>query len=519
MNITEVPRTNTGLRSDSSGKLISPSGPRKSIRCKDASLLVHRVGNHISSADDNHSSHDLSHSTIQSGLENSYDKVLQDAKKCIGHGATEGAFHEEWDVQLLVECGRTLDGSRVVIFCPKFLSPFLNDPEELDNAFRFVLLNMDEIVRDDAYIFIYCFLGLDWTDPSLAHMVRLAYDILPEMYSQNMQQFYILHPSAAFRMSLWTFWAWMSKSFWEKIVYVNSLDELGKLVHPDNPIDRVRFRRCFPQIVQCADAEYTGKEMPVSFGVCINHLSDELGIDFTDKTTGRTYHRLPPALVFICEVMEREGADEDFTNLFGAPGQDESQMVYRMVECMDHGRPLEHDVPMHVCWCTLKLFLDCMPVPLFTFQALETALHQGVTGTDSAAQKNFLLSWLKEHEGEPSAHVAMYIASFLHTLCENAEQKLALRDKFAGKELQKNMLTYPRAAKAFASSFFRERRPPKRPSPAREVAVALTETFIRNAEDGEVTAGLDAPMVKSLVSEAALEDNDSTDSDMDVTDP
>jgi len=155
MNITEVPRTNTGLRSDSSGKLISPSGPRKSIRCKDASLLVHRVGNHISSADDKHSSQDLSHYTSQSGLETSYDKVLQDAKKCIGHGATEGAFHEEWDVQLLVECGRTLDGSRVVIFCPKFLSPFLNDPEELDNAFRFVLLNMDEIVRDDAYIFIY----------------------------------------------------------------------------------------------------------------------------------------------------------------------------------------------------------------------------------------------------------------------------------------------------------------------------------------------------------------------------
>lgn len=505
---------------------------RKSIRCKDGSALMHHASSHVqslnkgtssqdvnhyssTSPNEKHSSKDLNHYSSVSSLDTNYVKVLEDAKKCIGHGATEGAFHEEWDVQLLVECDRAPDESRVVIFCPKFLSPFLKNQEELDNAFRFVLLNMDSIVRDDPYIFIYCFLGLDWTDPSLSHMVRLAYDILPDMYSENLRQFYILHPSAAFRMSIWSFWAWMSQSLWDKIVYVKSLDELCWLVHPGNPADRFRLHRCFPQIVQCADAQYVGKEMPVSFGVPLKHLSDDMGIDFTDKTTGRTYHGLPPVLVFICEVMEREGADEDFTGLFGAA----ADSVYRIVECMDHGRPLEHDVPMHIFWCTLKLFLDCMPTPLFSFRALDTAMQMQIKVIDSASQRAFLLDLLKQQEGQAPLHVALYIASFLRTLCENAQQKLTLRHQSAGKQLQKAMLTYPRAAEAFASCFFREKQPPRRPSPARDVAVALTETFIRNAEDPALTDGLNAPMIISQVSEAAMEDVSSSGSDVDVPTP
>lgn len=452
---------------------------RKSIRCREESALIQRAGSLVESRhsveNESNTSSNAPNGCAQ-GI--SYETIIAEARNYVGHGSLEGAFHEEWDAQLLVKGGLSADGSRIVIFCPKFLDPCLGDPDELDTAFRYVLLNMDSIVRREHYTFVYCFLGLDWTDPQLSHMVRFAYDILPKMYAKQLQHFYILHATTAFRLSMWTFWAWLSKRLWSKIVYVDTLEDLCKQIHPNDFSSQAALRQRFPQLVLRSDATRIGKEPPVAFGLPIERLCDDFGVDYMDKTTGRWYHRLPPSLICLCEVMEREGADEDFTGLFGA----ESERLYSVIDCIDEGRPLGHDIPMHVLWCALKLFLDCLPAPLLSHAAVDQIQRSDIKAADRSAHRELLANLLRRQLLQETAHAALYVASFLHTLIENAQRKQAL----CKKERQKIILTYPLAARTFASAFLRPRRPTKEFTEAWPTAVAFIETFLRCAEEPEL---------------------------------
>jgi len=464
---------------------------RKSIRCRDESVLIQRTGSLVESR---HSASNQSHTgsgapdDCAQGI--SYETIIAEARHCVGHGSSEGAFHEEWDAQLLVKGGLSADGSRIVIFCPRFLDPCLGDPDELDTAFRYVLLNMDSIVRREQYTFVYCFLGLDWTDPQLSHMVRFAYDILPKIYAKRLQHFYILHATMAFRLSMWTFWAWLSKRLWSKIVYVDTLEDLCQQIHPNDLSSQAALRRRFPQLVLRSDATWIGKEPPVAFGVPIERLSDDFGVDYMDKTTGRWYRRLPPSLICLCEVMEREGADEDFTGLFEAG----SERLYSVIDCIDEGRPLGHDIETNVLWCALKLFLDCLPAPLFSHAAVEQLQQSEITAADRSAHREFLANLLRRQLLQETAHAAHYVASFLHTLCENAQRKQVLCKEEQGK----TMLTYPLAARTFASAFLRPRRPTRESTEVWPTAVAVIETFLRCAEEAELWPSPISARPKSL---------------------
>lgn len=465
---------------------------RKSVHCRDESLLIQRAGSSKlgsrcysclksrRTATTESNNHNSNNNDAPNGCTRgiSYETIIAEAHTCIGHGSSEGAFHEEWDAQLLVKSGLSADGSQIVIFCPKFLDPCLDDPDELDTAFRYVLLNMDSIVRREQYIFVYCVLGLDWTHPQLSHMVRLAYDILPKMYAKHLQHFYILHATTAFRMSMWTFWASLSERLWSKIVYVDTLEDLCEQIHPNDPTSQAELQRRFPQLVLRSDASRIGKEPPVAFGVAIEQLSDNFGIDYMDKTTGRWFRRLPPSLICLCEVMEREGADEDFTGLFGA----ESERLFSVIDCIDEGRPLGRDIPMHVLWCALKLFLDCLPTPLFSYEAVEQVQQSDITAADKSAHREFLANLLQRQLLQEASHTALYVATFLHTLCKNAQRKEA----FCKKDQQKTILTYHLAAWTFAPAFLRPLRPTKESVEAWPTAVALIETFLRCAEDPEL---------------------------------
>ncbi|CAK0818322.1 unnamed protein product, partial [Prorocentrum cordatum] len=104
--------------------------------------------------------------------------------------------------------------------------------DELERAFRFIMLGMDKIAMHEKFIFIYCFLGVDWSHPELASRLRHAYDILPNKYSKNLRRLYVLHATQGLRVTMWTFWAWLTKRTWEKIEYVGSLAALCELVQP-----------------------------------------------------------------------------------------------------------------------------------------------------------------------------------------------------------------------------------------------------------------------------------------------
>jgi len=255
-------------------------------------------------------------------------------------------------------------------------------------------------------------------------------------------------------------------------------------------------------MVQRRDAELFERELPVTFGVALEDLCNGFGVDFTDKTTGRWYPRLPPALVFLCELMEREAADEDFGATFSA----KAPAIYQIVETVDHGKPFQKDIPSSALWCVLKLFLDCLPAPLLSFEALEEIVNLGLSAEDNEAQLRFLQDLL--HHGLPRemSYVTLYLVSFLHTLCKTAESKEASRE--GSPDCAKVPLTFALATKVFTPNFLRPQVMTEAWRRNLLKAHQMVETFLRNAEDdrlwiGDVHSGSESEDTGSAASQDA----------------
>lgn len=422
-----------------------------------------------------------------------YHQIIEEAHDAHGGRDAPKIFHEEWEAQLLIRCGDTFSGCKVVLFCPFFLKPVLSDPDEMDRAFRFVMLAMDDIAMHKKYIFVYCYLGMDWSNPSLASRLRFAYDILPHRYLSNLVAFYILHPTTSFKLTMWTFWPLVSSEFWCKIEYMSSLDEVCTLLHPNDEAKRADLRRRFPLAAHRRDAELLGQPLPVTFGVPLKYMCLHHGMDFLDRTTGKFYPRLPAAVIFLCESLEREGGEEGFA-VFDADADD----IYRIVDIIDTGKPLERDMPPESIWCVLKLWVDFLPSPLFTFKAIEELERQQVKAGDTEAQRGFLVDLLHNRLSIESAYVVLYLSSFLHTMCHNAMERQNTHLLKSGRMVNqppaevdaKKALVIPRsAARVFAPGFLRPRSMKEGMNDLILDSVSLVKTLITCAEEPDLWIG------------------------------
>ncbi|CAK0889676.1 unnamed protein product, partial [Prorocentrum cordatum] len=118
--------------------------------------------------------------------------------------------------------------------------------------------------------------------------------------------------------------------------------------------------------------------------------------------------------------------------------------------------------------CVLKLYLDCLPSPLLSFSALDELRQRGVRTDDAEGKRRFLV-WLFQNKLEDEAAcVALYTASFLRLMCQNAQDRLAASGDGDGRGRSSSSAPSPEdaggvaitpalAAMAFASSFFRPR--------------------------------------------------------------
>eukprot|EP00930_Biecheleria_cincta_P024890 TRINITY_DN17768_c0_g1_i2.p1 TRINITY_DN17768_c0_g1~~TRINITY_DN17768_c0_g1_i2.p1 ORF type:complete len:490 (+),score=93.29 TRINITY_DN17768_c0_g1_i2:52-1521(+) len=431
-----------------------------------------------------------------------YRSVIEDAKRCVGHGADKGSFPEEWDAQLLVDCGLSTAGHRVVLFVPGFLMPIIDDQDELDRAFRYILMTMDSIAMHQKYIFIYCCLGMDWSHPNLSERLRLAYDILPKSYTKNLKRFYILHPVSSTRLTLYSFYAWLSAQFWAKVQYASSIEEICEGVHPSSDADQAELHRRFPQAVQRLDAWHHGEELPVNFGVPLRDLCNGFGVDFTDHTTGRWYPKLPPAVIFMCEALERD-ADEAlqaFSKLFDVDGA----AAFSLLDIIDKGDPLPRDLDPALLWWSLKVWLDCLPSPLLSSQV--DIFHSRLS--------------------TEVAYVGLYIVSFLHTMCELARESHAelaagassvqTREEAPPENVEAAqssddtamLLTPALAAKVFTPSFLRPRELTPDAIKDLPLAESLVQTLIEYAEDKALWIGGQAPNWNKTTSKGADDESD-----------
>merc|ERR1719277_1395928 len=124
------------------------------------------------------------------------------------------------------------------------------------------------------------------------------------------------------------------------------------------------------------------------------NLSDacaRFGVDFTDKTTGKYYEKLPCVLIFICEPMEREGHDQEFGAMFDL----HDKYITDLMNSLSQGRALHRDTPGGAYWCVLKLFLECLPEPLMGSDTLQAMLDQKIEAGKMDKQRAFLINLVK----------------------------------------------------------------------------------------------------------------------------
>lgn len=416
-----------------------------------------------------------------------YLRIIEEARQCSGHGASAGSFPEEWDAQLLMDCGMTADGQRLVLFTPGFLQPILDDDDELDRAFRFILLNMHNIAMQNKFIFVYCCLGMDWSTPMLGERLQIAFDILPKKYTKNLKRFYILHGNSSTRLTMWSFYAWLTPQFWEKIQYVNSIEKICEDLFPDDDAAQAELHRRFPQVIQRQDAQQRGSDLPVNFGAPVRAICNTFGVDYMDKTTGRWYPKLPPAVIFLCEALERQAADEEFGRLF-----DVDAKIFDLLNLVDAGNPLPRELDPALLWCCLKAWMDCLPTPLLSFEVMSRLETDQIQPGDIKRQRDFLVELFHEKLPTEAAYVALYIASFLHTMCNIAQDRQGGKSEAARSELPV-LLTPATAAKAFASGFLRPRAFTDEFLKAIPAAESLIATLIESAEEKELWIGGAAP--------------------------
>mmetsp|Transcript_11133 Transcript_11133/g.31764 ORF Transcript_11133/g.31764 Transcript_11133/m.31764 type:complete len:278 (+) Transcript_11133:270-1103(+) len=141
-------------------------------------------------------------------------------------------------------------------------------------------------------------------------------------------------------------------------------------------------------------------------------------------------------MVVLCEFLAREGGDADFACLFE---QDRGDDIYGVIEALDHGVPLDREVPCASLWCALKSFVDCWPQPLLTFQGFEELKRRGIASGDRLAMKSFVVELFRTVVPQEHGDAALYLATFLQQACTTASARDAeVRDQLcAARKIQK----------------------------------------------------------------------------------
>lgn len=387
-------------------------------------------------------------------------------------------FHDMKDAHLLTDCGWDSRGCRILLFVPAYLRLVQDDELALERVFQYIIFTMDAIVNTEKakYLFLYCHSGMNWLDPHLSHFLRHAYDTLPRRYAKNLLKFYMIHPTIGLKTTVLCAWPFLSRRLWEKIEYIGSIDDVLEALYPDDMDSRKELKRHFPLLVHREDALFEGRAPPQVFGTPLEDLCSSFGIDVVDPTTGRQYHWLPPTLAWLCETLERRAAEGSLHECFTHDAKD----IYDLVADLDEGEPVSDDVPVGTVWGALKLFLDCLPVPLLSFQAYNEVQIRQIKPDDQSGHLVFLDEVL-HHSVPPFAMIcSLYVAGFLQRMLKHYEEHHKKKKKHKEEEHE---VTEKVFAEVFAPCFFRPRTNPGADLASHAaVCRAITETLITNCE-------------------------------------
>lgn len=346
--------------------------------------------------------------------------------------ADEENFEDLLEVPLITDCGWDKESRRIILFVPAYLNIREQNEEKLAQTFRFVSSTLSSLLADEEdridsvteYVFIYDHTSMSWWETQFFDWLKQHTSMIPHSYVETLQAFYVLHPDASLKAKILTYYPLFNADLWKKIQYVNTIDELCDILMPDDPIVHVEFKRRFPHLVQREDMIVRGMPPPHVLGMRLDELCEQLGVEFTDPLTHRRYPFLPPPLLALCRVLLRRAelhGHDAAVNAVQHVYSSDSAEIYDIVADLDEGEPLPDEITVESIWCALKLWLDCLPIPLMSFQAYQEIRLRNIPEADTVKHRHFLQEILHTRLPACYAYSALYLASFLQQFVHQDE--------------------------------------------------------------------------------------------------
>jgi hypothetical protein len=409
--------------------------------------------------------------------------------------ADEENFEDLLEVPLITDCGWDKSGRRVILFVPAYLNIREENDDKLAQTFRFVASTMSALLADQEdridsvteFVMIYDHTSMSWWEVQFFDWIKTHTSMIPHSYVDTLQALYVLHPDASLKAKMLTYYPLFDASLWSKIQYVDTIDALCDVIMPDDPVIHVEFKRRFPHLVQREDMIVRGLPPPHVLGMRLDELCEQLGVEYTDAVTHRRYPFLPPPLLALCRVLLRRGelhGHEAAVNAIQQIYHSDSAEIYDIVADLDEGEPLPDEITVESIWCALKLFLDCLPIPLLSFQAYQEIRLRNMPETSTEKHKEFLQEILHHRLPACYAYAALYLASFLQQFVHADELEAKHEIEKDGVKAQAHEVPTLRClAEIFAPSLFRPKVVVGDLHTVLPVAVGLTESLILMADD------------------------------------
>lgn len=141
----------------------------------------------------------------------------------------------------------------VVVFAPASLpSSFFAGPRCRENLHRmmlYTLSEMDAVVSKGPYVFVYAHTNIQWFNRRLFSWFLRVYKVMPRPFKKNLKGVYVVHPTSGVKALFFFFRPFVSKKFWKKLRYFDSVRALCEYLSP------CAKEIVFPPYVLSKDAE------------------------------------------------------------------------------------------------------------------------------------------------------------------------------------------------------------------------------------------------------------------------
>jgi len=249
--------------------------------------------------------------------------------------------------EIIIYAGKDEENRPLLVFIGQRV-PETSDAEQLDQILMYLILKMDEFVREP-YCLVYCQRGAGFLHYGTFSWFLNCYSWLPRAYKKNLKVCCILHPSFLVRVFLNMIYPFVSQKVWDKITYYNSLMELC------SRFSSVDLRPILPLFLTRSESELVpllGKPLEIA----------------VSRSRNRKLPTIVSACIHFLIVKDALGVE----GLFRVAGNSEKMNLLQKEFDRDEELVFESDV--HTVACAMKRYILNLPDPAIPFRFTKDVL-------------------------------------------------------------------------------------------------------------------------------------------------